>query len=142
MKYLSSLLFILLISACCSKEESVDCIDSKYDQELTVELGDVVCFDDGNSFEVRTIADEFCCCLCDCIWAGQLSVIVETTDSNDNKELFKFGSDSYNNGDEIFSGYVIRDFDFLYNNQSDALPLCEGEYNASKVELIFKISKK
>ena len=142
MKYFNFLLFILFITACSTKEESLSCLETKYDQEFTVRIGETICFDDGNSFEVKTINDEFCCCLCNCVWEGQLVVIVETTDNQGQKELFTFGSSSYTGADDIFSGYIIHDFDFLYNNESDALPLCEGQYDASKVELIFKISKK
>lgn len=142
MKYLNFLLFIFLISACATSEDSSSCFDGSYDQEMVLRIGDSVCFEDGNSFEIKTITDEFCCCFCNCIWEGQLVVMVETTDNQGQKDLFTFGSSTYNGIDEIFSGYVISDFYYLYEDEADSLPLCEGVYDSSNVEVIFTISEK
>ena len=99
-------------------------------------------FPNGNSFEVKTVRDQFCCCFCNCVWEGELEVMVETTDNFGNKDLFTFGSSTYNDVDEIFDGYVVSDFYYLYNDEPDSLPLCEDEYNAHNVDLIITISKK
>ena len=144
MKYFNYILFVLLISACCTteEEESSNCLEGKYNQEMALRLGDEVCFEDGNSFEIKAITDEFCCCLCVCVWEGELEVLIETTDPQGQKDSISFGSVSYININEIFSGYMISDLHFTYKDEIDALPLCEGEYEASNVELVFTISEK
>jgi hypothetical protein len=142
MKYFNYLLFVLFISACGTTEEAPSCFDGTYDQEMVLRNGDSVCFEDGNSFEIKTITDEFCCCFCDCFWEGELRVMVETTDAEGEKALFTFGSSTYNGLDEIFNGYVISDFYYLYEDEPDSLPLCEGEYDSFSTEVIFVISEK
>ena len=142
MKFFNYLLFALFISACCTTEESPSCLEGKYGQEMVLRNGDSVCFEDGNSFKIKTINDEFCCCFCNCVWEGELRVIVETTDSQGQKETFAFGSSSYIGTNDIFPDYVISDFSYLYEGEPDSLPLCEGEYDESKVEVILTISEK
>lgn len=142
MKYFNFLLFILFLSACGSTEESKDCSDGIYGDEMLLRIGDAVCFEDGNSFEIKTITDEFCCCSCNCVWEGELRVMVETTDPQGEKELFTFGSSTYETLGEIFSGYIIDDFYYAYKDETDSLPLCEGEYDSSFTEVFFTIIKK
>lgn len=140
MKYFKYLFFVLLFAACNGSEESLLCDEQEYDKEFHVQLGESVCFPDGNSFEVKNITDQFCCCFCNCIWAGQLEVILETTNTSGEKDLFTFGSEDFNEAQIIFKGYELANFDFLYDGEADVLPLCEGEYEAEKVELILTIS--
>lgn len=143
MKYFYYLLLIFIISACSSSDEEASC-EWTYDTEFYQSLNsnNSVCFPDGNSFEVKTIRDQFCCCFCECAWEGELEVMVETTDNLGNKDLFTFGSATFNGIDEIFEGYVVSDFYYLYDDEPDSLPLCDDEFNAFIVDLIITISEK
>lgn len=129
-----------LFVACNKTEDSVNCKNENYDKEFTVTLGESVCFPDGNSFEVKTIRDQFCCCLCICVWEGELEVMVETTDNTGKKDLFTFGSSLINGNNQIFEGYTVSQFNYLYDVESDSLPLCVGEFDATNVELLIAIS--
>lgn len=140
MKYFHYLLFVLLLVACDSGEEAPNCENKEYDQEFTTQLGESICFPDGNSFEVKTITDQFCCCLCYCKWEGELQVIVETTDPSGKKDLFTFGTTTYKSNNEIFKGFTITAFDYRYDGEPDSLPLCEGEFDKEKVDLLLKIT--
>ena len=133
---------MLIMSCSSAEEEELNCSEEKYDESFNAVLGDVVCFPDGNSFEIKTITDQFCCCQCVCIWEGELQVMIETTHQDGSKDLFNFGSASYDSeiAKEVFPGYIIRDFNFLYNGLADVLPLCDEEYDAQKVDLFITVS--
>lgn len=140
MKYLLFLLSICMILACSNEEEMQTCIKKDYNQEFQIRLGDSVCFPDGNSFEVKVISDEFCCCLCLCAWEGELEILVETTNQNGEKDLLSFGSSTYELKDFIFEGYKVSKIDYLYKGEPNSLPLCEGIYDSKEVELNFEVS--
>ena len=130
----------MLFAACNGPEEAPICNEEEYDNEFIVKLGESVCFPDGNSFEVKNITDQFCCCHCDCIWAGQLEIILETTNTSGQKDLFTFGSVNFKDAHELFNGVTISNVDYLYSGEPNALPVCNGEYKADKVDLFLTIS--
>ncbi len=101
-------------------------------------LDDEVCFPDGSGFIVKTITDEFCPCLAACVWEGELRVMVETIDTNGEKELFQFGSSSYDFEPKIMPHAKIKAFSFTYN-ETGSLPDCENNYDVDKVKLTLKI---
>ncbi|MDF1696125.1 MAG: hypothetical protein P1U56_09850 [Saprospiraceae bacterium] len=139
MKYVIILfsLCIISLSACSDNEET-----SKYGEEFVIRLDETVTFSDGNSMKVTEIRDEFCCCLCLCVWEGQLVIEVETTNASGEIENKSFGSAPNQLGRDIFDDYVVSSINYLYDNEPDSLPLCEGEFDPNKVELIMVISKK
>ncbi len=141
MKYITIFLLIGFLTACTSKEEAEKCVPQKYEQEFQTRIGELICFPDGNYLEVKVISDEFCCCLCFCAWEGELDIMVETTNPEGEKDLLSFGSSTFNLKDKVFDGYKISKIDYLYNDEPDSLPLCEGEYDSKNVELTFVISQ-
>jgi len=141
MKYIAFFLLVGFLTACSSKEDSEKCHQQKYEQEFQTRIGELICFPDGNSMEVKVISDEFCCCFCFCAWEGELEIMVETTNPVGDKELLSFGSSTFNLKDKIFDGSRISKIDYLYNGEPDSLPLCEGEYDQKNVELSFIISQ-
>lgn len=147
MKYLNYVLLTCLFIACNSDDdnnenpnEELDCIHVNYDEEFTITINDTVCFPDGNSFEVKSIEDQFCCCFCICVWEGELEIIVQPNNTTEGHDPFRIGSATYDLGNDIFEGYSVKDVQFTYEGEPDALPLCQGEYDASKVEVFMTIS--
>ena len=111
MKNIITLLLITAFIISCGKKDiksdSRDCQEVEYDINFDLELGDEVCFPDGNSFIVKTITDEFCCCLCLCFWEGELKILIETTNQNGEKELLSFGSSTYTTTNHLFDDFKV-----------------------------------
>lgn len=134
------LIISLLILSCNKSEEETeikDCIEVEYNTTFSAILNDEVCFPDGSGFTVKTITDEFCPCEVVCVWEGELEVMVETTDINGDKELFTFGSSSFDLMPQILPNARIETFNFEY--EGGELPDCQNEYDVSKVTLNLKI---
>jgi hypothetical protein len=136
MKYLTLIAATLLFISCAKTDDDVekkDCIEIEFNSSFSIVLDDEVCFPDGSGFIVKTISDEFCPCDAVCIWEGELRVLVETVDANGEKDLFTFGSSSFDSKPEIFTHAEIGAFSFEY--ESGGLPDCENDFDASKVTL-------
>jgi len=139
------LIFAILMISCGKENQESDhsaCQKVEYDINFDLRFGDEVCFPNGNSFIVKAITDEFCCCNCLCFWAGELKVLIETTNQNGEKELLSFGSSTFNTTNHIFNNFKVSHIDYRYKNEANALPLCEGTYDPNEVTLTFKISPK
>ena len=105
-------------------------------------LGDMVTFPDGQSFEVKVISDLHCCCLCRCPFVGGLEILVKTYDVHGEKDLANLGTGDLDRPNKLFDQYKVTKIDYLYNGESDSLPLCDGDYNPNLVELFFIVSLK
>ena len=141
MKYLACLLFSLLLISCSKSNEDSDtkeCTPVEYNTTFSMVLDDEVCFPDGSGFIVKTITDEFCPCDAVCFWEGELRVMIETIETDGEKDLISFGSSSYTTNPSILSNSRIETFTFTYN-ETGKLPDCELEYDASKVILYLNI---
>lgn len=138
MKYpLLLLLSIVLLS--CTKEESqnenksVACTESEYGMPVTLSIGEVICFPDGNSITFTTAAGEFCPCEAVCVWQGQLSILLETENSSGEKELLDFGSESYKKSNQIFESKKISDLSYDFNDPN--VQDCMNEYDLEKISI-------
>ena len=142
MKYLTLIFASLLILSCSKADDNTekkDCTEVEYNVSFSLALNDEVCFPDGSSFIVKTITDEFCPCYAYCVWEGELRVMVETTDKKGEKELFIFGSSSFETMPEILPHAKIETFTFAY--ETGGLPDCENDFDATKVILNLKLVK-
>ncbi|MDF1696126.1 MAG: hypothetical protein P1U56_09855 [Saprospiraceae bacterium] len=128
---------LLTFISCTDKDGS-----AQYAEEFSIKLNETITFNDGNAIKITDIRDQFCCCFCDCKWEGELVIEVETTNALGEIENKTFGSSLKQEDKDIFEDYVVSSINYLYDNQPDSLPLCEGDFDQSKVELIFIISKK
>jgi len=139
MKYLNILLISLVLFSCSKDEDKeVDCKEVQYDVEFTALIDDEICFPDGNSFVVKNIEDMFCPCDAVCVWGGELSVLVETTNAAGEKDLIRFGSESYEDESTLFENVSIESFTF--ENELGPLPDCDNEYDPKNVTLSLKIA--
>jgi len=140
MNYLTIIYASLLILSCSKIDDNTekkDCTQVDYNSSFSIVFGEEVCFPDGSGFIVKTITDEFCPCDAVCVWEGELRVLVETVDANGEKDLFTFGSSSYDSKPEILPHGKIETFTFKY--ETGGLPDCENDYDASKVILNMKV---
>lgn len=141
MKYLTLLVASLFILSCNKADDDnkkQECTQIEFNTNFSMILNDEVCFPDGSGFIVKTIKDEFCPCLAVCIWEGELRVMVETIETNGDKELFEFGSSSFGLNPKILPNARIETFSFTYD-ETGTLPDCENDYEVDNVKLTLKI---
>ncbi|HPK09930.1 MAG TPA: hypothetical protein PK147_00790 [Saprospiraceae bacterium] len=73
-KFLILLLAAVFVVSSCSKKD-VD--DFEYGENITIRVGDVVSFEDGNNLKLVKAEDNRCCCFCDCFWQGYIALYFE-----------------------------------------------------------------
>ena len=140
MKYLTLIFASLLILSCNKADDNTekkDCTEVEFNTSFSVVLDEEVCFPDGSGFIIKTITDEFCPCFANCVWEGELRVLVETIATNGDKDLFTFGSSSYDSKPELLPHAKIESFTFEY--ETGELPDCENDFDATKINLVLKL---
>ncbi len=142
MKYLAFWILICSFLSCVDEQyEKLECIEIEYDTRVSMQLDDIACFPNGNTMTLVLIEDNFCPCESDCVFPGELNILIETENESGDSELLSFGSEGYNIESIVFDGYKISNFDFLYKGSIYNLPDCNNEFDPRGVEVILKISK-
>jgi hypothetical protein len=80
---------IVLITS-CSKENT----DYKFNEEININIGDKLAFENGDVLELISVVDHRCCCLCLCFWEGYLEYNFKATINN---EVFLFQYNDHEN---------------------------------------------
>lgn len=65
------ILIILLFTACGSSD---DCIEVNYDNPFIIEINQDYCLPDGTVLQAEAFVNNYCPCLAECIWEGELVI--------------------------------------------------------------------
>ncbi len=141
MKSILALSALLLLTSC-----DPDIIIENSCQEINLEtsfemkVGDSACLSDGRSFRLLAVKDQFCPCGILCDFEGELILVIETEDLNENEVELEIGSSPFTPDDNLFEDVIISNFTYKYNGADDTLPLCQGTYNQDEITIILSLS--
>jgi len=144
MKHFSYITVLTLTLFTSCSEQIIDnggitaCKEVDYGDVFEMELNEAVCFPDGNEMILKVVEDQFCPCEAVCIWQGELVIILEATESNGEKKLISLGSESLELSDPLFANTSTQSYLYRYENDEE-LPLCDGDFEPSKVTISLSI---
>ncbi len=136
---MKTLIFLFAITLCisCGEDPIIQsaplCQQVEFDQAFEMKVGESACLQDGRSFKVIEVRDEFCPCLAICIWEGQLVMKIEIDNLDGSTDELEIGSTQNIPHGDIFQDVRISQFTYLYNGADDTLPLCSGTYDQNEI---------
>jgi len=142
-KNFNALIFLAIILYSCGKEDTTtntrDCINVEYNLGFQIQLGEEVCFPDGNTLTFSNIEHQFCPCMVLCDWEGGLFITFSTLLNNNSGEK-KFFHSKIENDRSVFENHIIDSFSFTYGTKIEELPACPEDFEPEKITLTISIS--